>query len=157
LTLTTGDLDLETHRVELTGYCYRMLGGPFEAEDAVQEAFVRAWRGGFDLARGPLKTWLYTMSTNVCVDMLRSAQRRAVAMDLTSPAALGGPLPASAWVRPVPDERVLPADVLAEGRETVRLVERPELCTSVVAEFLTTTPKPLMPTRRVTREAAART
>jgi RNA polymerase sigma-70 factor (ECF subfamily) len=68
---------------------------------------------------------LYAIATNVCVDMLRSAQRRAVAMDLTSPSALGTPLgeplPASAWVRPVPDERVLPADVLAEGRETVRL------------------------------------
>jgi RNA polymerase sigma-70 factor (ECF subfamily) len=44
-------VDLEAHRVDLTGYCYRMLGGPFEAEDAVQEAFVRAWRGGFDPAR----------------------------------------------------------------------------------------------------------
>jgi RNA polymerase sigma-70 factor (ECF subfamily) len=118
-------VDLEAHRVELTGYCYRMLGGPFEAEDAVQEAFVRAWRGDFDPARGTLKNWLYAIATNVCLDMLRSAQRRAVAMDLTSPAALGTPLgeplPASAWVRPVPDERVLPADRVAEDRETVRL------------------------------------
>ena len=118
-------MDLEAHRVELTGYCYRMLGGPFEAEDAVQEAFVRAWRGDFDPARGTLKSWLYKIATNVCVDMLRSAQRRAVAMDLTSPAALGTPLgeplPAFAWVRPMPDERVLPADRVAEDRETVRL------------------------------------
>lgn len=118
-------VDLEAHRVELTGYCYRMLGGPFEAEDAVQETFVRAWRGTYDPARGPLRTWLYAIATNVCLDMLRSAQRRAVAMDLASPAApgtpLGEPLPPSAWVLPVPDERVLPADQLVAGRETVRL------------------------------------
>jgi RNA polymerase sigma-70 factor (ECF subfamily) len=72
-----------------------------------------------------VKAWLYAIATNVCLDMLRSAQRRAIAMDLTAPAALGAPLgeplPATAWVQPMPDERVLPADVLVEGRETVRL------------------------------------
>ncbi|GAA3462190.1 sigma-70 family RNA polymerase sigma factor [Saccharothrix longispora] len=119
------DLDLEKHRVELTGYCYRMLGGPFEAEDAVQEAFVRAWRGGFDPARGPLRRWLYAIATNVCLDMLRGARRRALATDLTGPAAPGSPLgealPPEAWVQPVPDARVLPADVLVERRESVRL------------------------------------
>ncbi|MFC5052290.1 sigma-70 family RNA polymerase sigma factor [Saccharothrix xinjiangensis] len=118
-------MELEAHRVELTGYCYRMLGGPFEAEDAVQETFVRAWRGTHDPARGTLRAWLHAIATNVCLDMLRSAQRRAVAMDLTSPASpgspLGEPLPASAWVQPAPDERVLPADQVAAGRETVRL------------------------------------
>jgi RNA polymerase sigma-70 factor (ECF subfamily) len=116
---------VEAYRAELTGYCYRMLGSPFEAEDAVQETFVRAWRGTFDPARGTMKSWLYTIATNVCVDMLRSAQRRAVAMDLTSPAApgtpLGEPLPPSTWVGPIPDERVLPADVVAAERETIRL------------------------------------
>ncbi|WP_447003424.1 sigma-70 family RNA polymerase sigma factor [Saccharothrix isguenensis] len=117
-------MDLEAHRVELTGYCYRMLGGPFEAEDAVQETFVRAWRT-FDPERGSLRGWLYSIATNVCLDMLRSVQRRAVAMDLTSPAAvgtpLGAPLPDSTWVQPMPDARVLPADEVAVGRETVRL------------------------------------
>ncbi|MEU4740753.1 sigma-70 family RNA polymerase sigma factor [Actinosynnema sp. NPDC023658] len=117
-------MDLEAHRVELTGYCYRMLGGPFEAEDAVQEAFVRAWRT-FDPDRGSLRTWLYSIATNVCLDMLRSAQRRALATDLGPPAAagtpLGVPLPAGAWVLPAPDARVLPADELVVGRETVRL------------------------------------
>ncbi|TYB59843.1 sigma-70 family RNA polymerase sigma factor [Nonomuraea sp. PA05] len=119
--------DLERHRAELTGYCYRMLGSGFEAEDAVQEAFVRAWRT-YDAGRGPLRSWLFHLATNVCLDMLRGPQRRARAMDLgpaaTPGAALGEPLPEGRWVQPVPDARVLgpadPADV-AVTRETVRL------------------------------------
>jgi RNA polymerase sigma-70 factor (ECF subfamily) len=120
----------EAHRTELTGYCYRMLGSGFEAEDAVQETLVRAWRHGhrFDPERGSLRTWLHAIATRVCLDMLRSPQRRARAVDL-GPAAtpgdrLGRPLPESAWVLPVPDERVLtatdPAELAAQ-RETVRL------------------------------------
>ncbi len=116
---------LEALRGELTGYCYRMLGAAAEAEDAVQETFVRAWRAEYDPARAPVRAWLYAIATNVCLDMLRGARRRAVAMDL-GPAATPGPdpgrpLPAQAWVRPLPD-RLLgdPAEV-AEQRETVRL------------------------------------
>ncbi len=118
-------VELEAHRVELTGYCYRMLGSGFEAEDAVQETMVRAWRADHDPARGSLRTWLYAIATNVCLDMLRSAQRRARTMDL-GPASdpgpdIGAPLPESAFVRPMPDFRVLdPADV-ATRRESVRL------------------------------------
>ncbi|SEG99510.1 RNA polymerase sigma-70 factor, ECF subfamily [Nonomuraea solani] len=115
---------LERHRTELTGYCYRMLGSGFEAEDAVQEALVRAWRT-YDPDRGPLRAWLFHLATNVCLDMLRGPQRRARAMDLgpaaTPGAPLGVPLPPERWIQPVPDARVLdPADV-AVGRETVRL------------------------------------
>jgi RNA polymerase sigma-70 factor, ECF subfamily len=121
---TTRPAALEAHRRELTGYCYRMLGGAFEAEDAVQEAFVKAWKT-FDPARGSLRSWLYKIATKVCLDMLRSTQRRAVPMDLAAPAVagspLGDPLPPSAWVQPMPDARVLPADEVAAGRETVRL------------------------------------
>ncbi|MEO3818255.1 sigma-70 family RNA polymerase sigma factor [Plantactinospora sp. B24E8] len=125
------EVELEPYRVELTGYCYRMLGSPFEAEDAVQETLVRAWRNRdrYDPDRAPLRAWLYRIATNICLDMLRGAQRRARAVDL-GPAAgpgadLGPPLPESAWLQPVPDGRVLrldgdPAEVAAE-RETIRL------------------------------------
>ncbi|MEV4065684.1 sigma-70 family RNA polymerase sigma factor [Nonomuraea dietziae] len=123
--------ELEPHRSELVGYCYRMLGSPFEAEDAVQETLVRAWRSldRFDEHRASLRTWLYSIATNVCLDMLRSAQRRARAMDLGPQAQagpdLGPPLPESAWVQPIPDGRLVradgdPAEVAAQ-RETIRL------------------------------------
>jgi RNA polymerase sigma-70 factor (ECF subfamily) len=119
-------LDTEPYRVELTGYCYRMLGSGFEAEDAVQETFVRAWRASdrYDERRASLRTWLYRIATNVCLDMLRSAQRRALAVDLAPPARFGddfGPVvPDERWIHPIPDSRVLTED-LAVRRETVRL------------------------------------
>lgn len=122
---------LEAFRVGLTGYCYRMLGSAFDADDAVQETLLRAWQrfDQFDRARAPLRSWLYTIATNVCLDMLRGRQRRALAMDLgpASPvgAALGAPLPQAAWLQPIPDGRTLeaggdPADEVV-GRETIRL------------------------------------
>src|SRR3954453_3799580 len=79
--------ELERHRVELTGYCYRMLGSAFEAEDAVQETLVRAWRGAerFE-GRSSLRSWLYRIATNVCLDSLNAGKRRARPMDL-SPAS----------------------------------------------------------------------
>ncbi|MCC5580116.1 sigma-70 family RNA polymerase sigma factor [Microtetraspora sp. AC03309] len=127
----SGDMDLERFRVELGGYCYRMLGSAFEMEDAVQETLVRAWRSldRFDEARGPLRSWLYTIATNICLDMLRSAQRRARAMDLGPSAQagpdLGVPLPQSMWLEPIPDGRILPAGgdpaELTARRETIRL------------------------------------
>jgi RNA polymerase sigma-70 factor (ECF subfamily) len=107
-----------------------MLGSGFEAEDAAQETLIRAWRGfdRFDPDRAALRSWLYSIATNVCLDMLRSPQRRARAMDLgpASPAGpdLGVPLPEHAWVQPVPDSRALPAGdpaELAARRETIRL------------------------------------
>ena len=123
--------DLEPYRRELTGYCYRMLGSGFEAEDAVQETMVRAWRNaeGFE-GRSSLRSWLYRIATNVCIDMLRNVQRRARPMDMgpDSPpreSLLGPMLPEATWVTPVADGRVLPehadpADV-AEHRESIRL------------------------------------
>jgi RNA polymerase sigma-70 factor (ECF subfamily) len=120
---------LEAFRRELTGYCYRMLASPFDAQDAVQETLLRAWRGfaRFDEDRAPLRSWLYAIATNVCLDMLRSARRRALAMDLgpTAGPELGPPLPENSWVQPIPDGRVLaghgdPAELVTQ-RETIRL------------------------------------
>jgi len=114
---------LEPFRVELTGYCYRVLGSGFEAEDAVQETLVRAWKAydTFDSARGSLRTWLYRIATNICIDMQRSAQRRALAVDLgPSGGQIGEPLPERVFVQPVPDALVLPEDQ-AIRKETVRL------------------------------------
>ncbi len=123
--------ELEAHRGELTGYCYRMLGSGFEAEDAVQETMVRAWRGldGFE-GRSALRSWLYRIATNVCLDMLRGPQRRARPMDLgpssTAEGNLGPITPENTWVQPIPDAKVLPADAsdpaeLAASRESIRL------------------------------------
>jgi RNA polymerase sigma-70 factor, ECF subfamily len=121
---------LEQHRAELTGFCYRMLASPFEAEDAVQETFLRAWKG-FDRfeGRAALRTWLYRIASNVCLDMLSGRERRARPMDL-GPARepLEGnlrTLPEVTWIEPVPDGLVVaaegdPAEVAA-SRETIRL------------------------------------
>ncbi|MGP4003246.1 sigma-70 family RNA polymerase sigma factor [Streptomyces sp. 8N706] len=124
------DLRLEQHRAELTGYCYRMLGSAFEAEDAVQDTMVRAWRS-FDRfeGRAALRSWLYRIATNVCLDMLNGRQRRARPMDLSSPSTSGSPLgaarPEVTWIEPMPDSRTLPAGgdpaELAVARESVRL------------------------------------
>jgi len=120
---------LEQHRRELTGYCYRMLGSAFEAEDAVQETFIRAWRG-FDRfeGRAALRSWLYRIATNVCLDMLKGRERRARPMDLgpaREPVAENlSTLPEVTWIEPMPDSRVAPegdpAEVVA-ARETIRL------------------------------------
>jgi RNA polymerase sigma-70 factor (ECF subfamily) len=121
--------DLERHRRELTAHCYRMLGSPFEAEDAVQDTLLRAWRSldSFE-GRASLRSWLYRIATNVCLDMLDSKQRRARPMDLGEARAPDGPigeiLPETTWIEPVPDALVTgdgdPAAV-AESHETIRL------------------------------------
>ena len=121
--------ELEVFRTELTGYCYRMLGSAFEAEDAVQETFVRAWRAYDQFeGRSSLRSWLYRIATNVCLSMLGASQRRARPMDLNPPQSADTPLPPplseSVWIEPVPDSRVVPdgdpADVTI-ARESVRL------------------------------------
>jgi RNA polymerase sigma-70 factor (ECF subfamily) len=120
----------EQHRIELRGYCYRMLASPFDAEDAVQETFIRAWRG-YDRfeGRSSLRSWLYKIATNVCLDMMRSVERRARPMDLgpaREPVASNlHQLPETSWLEPAPDELIIaadrdPADV-AVARDSVRL------------------------------------
>jgi RNA polymerase sigma-70 factor (ECF subfamily) len=124
------EASLEPYRAELTGYAYRMLGSAFEAEDAVQETLIRAWRSldRFE-GRAALRSWLYRIATNVCLDMLSSRQRRARPMDLgpalTADSALGPALPDGKWVEPVPDARVVPTGgdpaEVSVLRETIRL------------------------------------
>jgi RNA polymerase sigma-70 factor, ECF subfamily len=127
----SGELEhqLEELRKPLIGYCYRMLGSPFEAEDAVQETFLRAWRGfeHFE-GRAALRSWLYRIATNVCLDVLKGRERRAVPMDF-GPAR--EPLesnlhtrPEVTWIEPIPDSLLTaeadPADVVV-ARETIKL------------------------------------
>jgi RNA polymerase sigma-70 factor, ECF subfamily len=120
---------LEEHRRELTAYCYRMLGSPFEAEDAVQEALVRAWRA-YDRfeGRAALRSWLYKIATNVCLDMIGSRERRALPMDLgpaQEPVLANLHIrPDESFVEPIPDSLVAqgadPAEIAAT-RDSVRL------------------------------------
>jgi RNA polymerase sigma-70 factor, ECF subfamily len=125
----TDQLDprLLEHRRELTGYCYRMLGSSFDAEDAVQETMVRAWRGLADFeGRSALRSWLYRIATNVCLDQLSGRQRRALPMDLSgSPwqpveSSLAARRPGTAWVEPVLDRQVTPDDADPAERAVVR-------------------------------------
>jgi RNA polymerase sigma-70 factor (ECF subfamily) len=129
---STTDLDdaLAAHRRELTGFCYRMLGSGTEAEDAVQETLVRAWKA-YDRfeGRSSIRSWLYRIANNVCIDMLRAPQRRARPMDLgpssTVEAAQLRTQPEHTFVQPIADERAVdldgdPADVAA-ARESIRL------------------------------------
>jgi RNA polymerase sigma-70 factor, ECF subfamily len=131
LTVTPVEERLEHHRKELTGYCYRMLGSLFEAEDAVQETMVRAWRSyeSFE-GRSQLRSWLYRIATNVCLDALNGRERRARPMDFGPAqepveANLGSQLPEATWILPAPDARIIaagddPAEMAAQ-RETLKL------------------------------------
>lgn len=107
--------DLEQHRTALTGYCYRMLGSPVDADDAVQETMLRAWRSldAFD-GRASLKTWLFRVATNVCLDALADRARRARPLDLGPSGGVDGPfetLPRERWIEPIGDAQALPAAV----------------------------------------------
>ncbi|MCW2634923.1 MAG: polymerase, sigma subunit, family [Blastococcus sp.] len=126
------DPRLLEHRRELTGYCYRMLGSSFDAEDAVQETMVRAWRGIADFeGRSALRSWLYRIATNVCLDQLSGRKRRALPMDLSGSPwqpvehSLASRRPGTAWVEPILDRQVLAEDgdpaEQAVARESIRL------------------------------------
>lgn len=130
--VVTTEVDLEEHRRELTGYCYRMLGSVFDAEDAVQETMVRAWRSldKFE-GRSSLRSWLYRIATNVCMDSLGSGQRRARPMDLSATSwhpvtdSLAAQRSSESWMEPMLDERIIPDSAdpaeVAAGRESIRL------------------------------------
>src|SRR3954471_18118332 len=114
--MTAGVVDiaqLEAHRTALTGHCYRMLGSAFDADDAVQETMVRAWRGleRFD-GRASLRTWMYRIATNVCLDALSSRSRRMRPLKDLPAGSPDGELrtrPGTDWVEPIPDARAVPA------------------------------------------------
>lgn len=129
MSLAESTLDTEPYRHELLGYCYRFFGSYPEAEDAVQETMVRAWQKGGDFAdRSSVRTWLYRIATNICLDMNKAPQRRALPMDLCEPGSIGdGPprldtLPEATWIGPLHDSRWCsdPAEAVTQ-RESLRL------------------------------------
>ena len=120
---------LEEHRTALTGHCYRMMGSAVDADDAVQETMVRAWRSleRFD-GRASVRTWLYRIATNVCLDMLGERSRRARPTESGPAGTVDDPLdalPRTHWLEPVPDVRALPAGAdpseIAVLRQSIRL------------------------------------
>jgi len=127
---TTNPGDLEAHRAALVGHCYRMLGSAAEADDAVQETMVRAWRAldRFE-ERSSLRTWLYRIATRVCLDLLADRRRRARSMEFGPVGTIEDPLvtlPSSTFVEPIADAAAVPADVVdpherAVLRQSIRL------------------------------------
>lgn len=116
--------ELEDHRAEIMAHCYRMLGSVVDADDAVQETMIRAWRGlsKFD-GRSSLGTWLYRIATNVCLDEIGKRKRRARPIDESEPGTKDSPLtehPRSHWIEPVPDAQVVPQDADPERRFALR-------------------------------------
>ena len=127
--MMTDPIELQSHRAALTGHCYRMLGSVADADDAVQEAMIRAWRSQEGFAgRASVRTWLIRIATNVCLDVLAGRARRGRAVD--------GPVgtvesalverPRTHWLEPVADHRAVPRDErdparLLVLRESIRL------------------------------------
>jgi RNA polymerase sigma-70 factor (ECF subfamily) len=121
---------LEEYRIELRGYCYRMLGSAFDADDAVQETLVKAWQAAdrFE-GRSSVRSWLYRIATNVCLDSLRSRKRRALPMDLSQPVPAtthpGEAFPEATWIEPILEGDVVPANADPAARavyqDTIRL------------------------------------
>jgi RNA polymerase sigma-70 factor (ECF subfamily) len=117
-------IELEAHRAALRGHCYRMLGGTGDADDAVQETMVRAWRSlaGFD-GRSSLRTWLYRIATNVCLDALGSRARRERPIESEPRGTVEAELierPRTHWLEPIPDASVLPPESDPAERAALR-------------------------------------
>jgi RNA polymerase sigma-70 factor, ECF subfamily len=146
---------------ELTGYCYRMLGSPFDAEDAVQDTMVRAWRqySSFE-GRSSLRTWLHRIATNVCIDMLRKQSRRSVPMEMQPPTRAQGvqippPLSERTWILPIPDARL--TDSSADPAEQVVFRETVRLAFVAALQRLTPRQRATLILRDVLQHSAAET
>jgi RNA polymerase sigma-70 factor, ECF subfamily len=135
---------LEAHRPALTGHCYRMLGSVVDAEDAVQEAMLRAWKG-LDRFKeqSSLKTWLYRIATHVCLDTLSSADRRRIRPVASSdtPGTVHPDMelpkqPRERWVEPIPDALALPAEAEADPAERAILRESIRLAFVAALQYL---------------------
>jgi RNA polymerase sigma-70 factor, ECF subfamily len=126
--MAVDEAQLELHRIELTGHCYRMLGSAFDAEDAVQETMIRAWRGldRFD-GRASLRTWLYRIATNVCIDSYAARARRVGPAEEGAAGSVNSPLEKrerTHWIEPIPDSIAVPdADPAQQAvlRQSIRL------------------------------------
>lgn len=133
--------ELERHRPALTGHCYRMLGSITDADDAVQETMVRAWRsyGSFD-ARASLKTWLCRIATNVCLDALSDRRARVRPFEAGPVGSVHDELVAhdrSHWLEPIPDARAVAGD----GEPSALLVQRQNIRLAFVAALQLLSPK----------------
>jgi RNA polymerase sigma-70 factor, ECF subfamily len=135
---------LEQYRPALTGHCYRMLGSVLDAEDAVQESMLRAWKGMEKFQeQSSLKTWLYRIATNVCLDTLSSAERRRIRPLESTPTPVnvrdGMPLPQRErehWVEPIPDLLALPAEGDSNPEERAILRESIRLAFVAALQYL---------------------
>jgi RNA polymerase sigma-70 factor (ECF subfamily) len=122
--MSVGIEQIEAHRPALTGHCYRMLGSAVDADDAVQETIIRAWKNAdqFD-ERAALRTWLYRIATNVCLAELAGRRRRVRPMEERAAGATTDALieqPRTLWIEPIPDARTIPADADPSERAMLR-------------------------------------
>jgi RNA polymerase sigma-70 factor, ECF subfamily len=147
---------VEEHRAELHAHCYRMLGSVQDAEDALQDTFLRAWRAlsGFD-GRSSLRTWLYRIATNVCIDALARRKKRSLPAELGAPTAeigdgaVGDPLVESVWVEPYPDEEIGVADGYAAPDARYEQREAVELAFIAALQHLSATQRAVLVLREV--------
>ncbi len=156
---------LETYRPALTGHCYRMLGSVLDAEDAVQDTMLRAWKS-LDRFKeqSSLKTWLYRIATNVCLDTLTSANRTRIRpLEVSETPGTVAPdmaLPQRSretWVEPIPDKLALPADDAHSPEERAILKESIRLAFVAALQYLPARQRAVLLLTQVLNWSAAET
>jgi RNA polymerase sigma-70 factor (ECF subfamily) len=155
---------VEPHRPELHAHCYRMLGSLHDAEDALQESLLRAWRAQDSLAeREKLRPWLYRIATNVCLDQLKRRPKRVLPQDrgpaVSSDEDPGAPIVESIWIGPYPDEEIGLEDGYAAPEATYEQREAVELAFVAALQHLPPNQRAVLILREVlgysARDAAA--